>query len=93
MAFTIMQCFFVTSQISTRETYFERYQDAWDLMVTVQNAAVDTFDKTKAVQDLDGVKSAVAYQKVMAKSILTEKALSAEMKSFGGFSHASGDVV
>lgn len=93
MAFTIMQCFFVTSQISTRETYFERYQDAWDLMVTVQNAAVDTFDKTKAVQDLDGVKSAVAYQKVMAKSILTEKALSAEMKSFGGFSHASGDDV
>ena len=83
----------MTSQISTRETYFERYQDAWDLMVTVQNAAVDTFDKTKAVQDLDGVKNAVAYQKVMAKSILTEKALSAEMKSFGGFSHASGDDV
>ncbi|MDE6737683.1 MAG: ABC transporter permease, partial [Lachnospiraceae bacterium] len=37
MAFTIMQCFFSTSEISTRETYFERYQNAWDIMVTVKD--------------------------------------------------------
>lgn len=93
LAFTVMQCFFTTSQISTRETYFERYQDAWDIMVTVRNAAVDTFEQTEAVQALPGVKSAVVYQKAEAKRIVAEDEISEEMKSCGGFSHASGGDV
>lgn len=36
LAFTLMQCFFTLSAISTRETYFEKYQDAWDIMVSVR---------------------------------------------------------
>lgn len=93
MAFTLMQCFFATSQISTRETYFERYQDAWDIMVTVRDTEVDSFDETAGIQGLDGVKSAVVYQKAMAKRIVTEEEMSGEMKAFGGFSHASAPDV
>lgn len=93
MAFTLMQCFFATSQISTRETYFERYQDAWDIMVTVRDTEVDSFDETAGIQGLDGVKSAVVYQKAMAKRVVTEEEMSGEMKAFGGFSHASAPDV
>ncbi len=89
MAFTIMQCFFSISKISTRETYFERYQSVWDIMVTVKDTDVDTFEEIQAIQRLDGVASAVAYQKATAKRIITEEEISEEMKSFGGFSHAS----
>ena len=35
-----MQCFFTLSGISTNHTYFERYQDTWDVMVTVKNTGI-----------------------------------------------------
>ena len=91
MAFTVMQCFFALSGISTRETYFEKYQDAWDIMVTLKDTEIDGFEETEAVQSLPGVESAVVYQKVRAKGIVTEEEMSEEMKAFGGFSYASGN--
>lgn len=93
MAFTIMQCFFTLSQISTRETYFERYQDVWDIMVTVKDTAIESFDKTEEIQGLPEVKSAIVYQKAMAKTVVTEDEMSEDMKAFGGFSHASDSYV
>lgn len=93
MAFVVMQCFFALSGISTRETYFERYQGVWDVMVTVKDADVDTFEETKRIQGIKGLESAILYQKAMAKRIITEKEISEEMKSFGGFSHAPGNYV
>lgn len=93
MAFTIMQCFFSMSRISTRETYFERYQSVWDIMVTVKNTDVDTFKEIEEIQGFGGIGSAVAYQKATAKRIITEEEISEEMKSFGGFSQASANYV
>ncbi len=89
MAFTVMQCFFTLSGISTRETYFEKYQNAWDIMVTLGDTRAETFEETEALQKLPGVESAVVYQKAAAKRIITEEEMSEEMKAFGGFSHAS----
>ncbi len=93
LAFTLMQCFFALSGISTRETYFERYQDMWDIMVTVKDAEVDSFEEAEEIQELSGVDSAIVYQKAMAKRIISEDEMSEEMESFGGFSHASGSYV
>lgn len=93
MAFTMMQCFFTISGISTRETYFERYQDVWDIMVTVKDTEVDTFSKTEEIQKLSGVRSAVVYQKAMAKRLIAEEEISENMKSFGGFSQADSNYV
>ena len=93
MAYTMMQCFFSLSGISTRETYFERYQNVWDIMVTVKDAGADIFEETEAVRKLAGVKDAAAYQKASAKRIITEEEMSEDMKAFGGFSHASGEFV
>ena len=93
LAFTIMQCFVTTSAISTRETYFERYQDAWDIMVTVKDTDVDAFWEADELRKLTGVQSVAVYQKATAQRLITADEMSEEMKSFGGFSHASGDVV
>jgi len=94
LAFTTMQCFFTLSGISTRETYFERYQDVWDIMITVKDTEVDSFEKTKEIQDFPGVGSAIVYQKAAAKRMIAEDEISEDMKSFGGFSHApSYDVI
>ena len=89
LAFTVMQSFFVLSEISTRETYFERHQEAWDLMVTVKDAGIDSFSETEEVQNLSGVRSAVVYQKASAKFLVTEEEMSEELKALGGFSPAS----
>lgn len=88
IAFTMMQCFFTLSEISTRETYFERYQDVWDIMVTI-DTRINNFKETEEIQKLTKVKSAIAYQKAAAKRVITEEEISEEMKSFGGFSYAS----
>lgn len=93
MAFAVMQCFFSLSGISTRETYFERYQEVWDIMVTIKEAQVEVFEKAEAVQELSGVESAIVYQKAAAKRTIAEEEMSEDMKSFGGFSGASGNYV
>lgn len=89
LAFTVMQCFFCLSGISTRETYFEKYQDMWDIMVTVKDVGTDAFEKTEEIQKLAAVESAVVYQKEAAKRVITEEEMSGQMKGFGGFSHAA----
>ncbi len=88
LAFTIMQSFFALSGISTRETYFERYQGVWDIMVTVKDTDVDSFSETKKLQAISGIRSAIVYQKAMAKRIIAEDEISEDMKSFGGFAVA-----
>ncbi len=93
LAFSLMQCFFSLSRISTRETYFERYQDVWDIMTAVKDTDVDNFAETAAVQALDGIKSAIVYQKASAKRMISEEEMSEDMKSFGGFSKAPANDV
>ena len=93
LAFTLMLCFFKTSAISTRETYFERYQDAWDIMVTLKDTDIGSFAGTEAIQSLPGVKDAAVYQRAFAARLLTEEELGEEMKACGGFSQASAAYV
>ena len=93
LAFTIMQSFFALSGISTRETYFERYQGVWDIMVTVKDTDVDSFSETQKLQAISGIRSVIVYQKAMAKRIIAEDEISEDMKSFGGFAVAGDNYV
>ena len=93
LAFTIMQSFFALSGISTRETYFERYQGVWDIMVTVKDTDVDSFSEAQKLQAMSGIRSAIVYQKAMAKRIIAEDEISEDMKSFGGFAEAGDKYV
>ena len=93
LAFTIMQSFFALSGISTRETYFERYQGVWDIMVTVKDTDVDSFSEAQKLQEISGIRSAIVYQKAVAKRIIAEDEISEDMKSFGGFAVADDNYV
>ena len=93
LAFTIMQSFFTLSGISTRETYFERYQDVWDIMVTVKDTDVDSFNETQKIQEIPEIRNAIVYQRAMAKRIIAEDEISGDMKSFGGFAAAENNYV
>ena len=93
LAFTIMQSFFALSGISTRETYFERYQGVWDIMVTVKDTDVDSFSEAQKLQEISGIRSVIVYQKAMAKRIIAEDEISEDMKSFGGFTVAGDNYV
>lgn len=93
LAFSLMQCFFSLTGISQRMTYFEGYQDVWDIMVTVQDARIDSFEKTGEIQAISGVVESVVYQKADAKRIVTEDQISDEMAAFGGFTHAPENYV
>lgn len=62
-------------------------------MVTVKDTEIDSFGETEEIQGLSGIKSAIVYQKATAKRMITEEEMSEEMKSFGGFSNASGKYV
>lgn len=83
LAFTLMQCFFTLSGISTTMTYFERYQNVWDIMVTVKNAEVEVLEELSDLQSLTDVQSGAAYQKATAKRVVEEDELSAELRSSG----------
>ena len=93
LAFTIMQSFFALSGISRRETYFERYQGVWDIMVTVKDTDVDSFSEAQKLQEISGIRSVIVYQKAMAKRIIAEDEISEDMKSFGGFAVADDNYV
>ena len=93
LAFALMQCFFSLSQISTRETYFERYQDVWDIMVTVKDTDIDGFEEADRIRGLDDVESAIVYQKASAKRIIAEEEMTEDMKSFDGFAQAPANYV
>nr|WP_305182040.1 ABC transporter permease [uncultured Schaedlerella sp.] len=93
LAFSFMMCFFAIMRISQRETYFEKYQDAWDIMAEVRDTEIDVFDETDALQMLSGVRSSVVYQKSAAKRVVAETELSEEMRAAGGLENAPAEYV
>lgn len=90
LGFSIMLCFTTLSGISTRYTYFERYQDAWDVMITLKNTAISDFCLTEALQNISGVEAVTVYQKAEAMELLPEDWQSDELRELGGFQAVSG---
>lgn len=88
--FTVMLCFFTLSDISTRYTYFTRYQNAWDVMVTVENTDLAKFGLTEEVQEIPGVESAVVYQKAEESIVIPKDWLSEELAALGGLDAVAG---
>lgn len=93
LGFTIMMCFFVLSEISTNHTYFEKYQDVWDVMATVKNTKIQDFRLTKKLREQDGIKNLTAYQKSEASIAVSEEWLSEELVELGGLKAVAGTSV
>lgn len=93
LAFTIMLCFFTLSGISTNHTYFERYQDVWDVMVTVKNTDISEFEMTEDFQANQGLGNCTVYQKAVAVSLIPNDLQSDELKALGGLGTVAGSSV
>lgn len=91
LGFTVMLCFFTLTGISTNHTYFERYQDAWDVMVTLKNTEISDFQQGEEIGNLQDVRSSVVYQKATAVCLLPESNMSDELSNLGGLTAVSGN--
>lgn len=92
LGFTLMLCFFTLSEISTNHTYFERYQDAWDVMATIKDTPIENFAYNNEIHALNDTDS-VIYQKAGAYSSVPVGAISNEVKSLGGLEAIAGTSV
>ncbi len=90
LGFSIMLCFTTLATISTRYTYFERYQDVWDIMITLKDTEIWDFGLTDELQDISGVQDTTVYQKAKALTFLPEGLQSDELSSLGGLESVSG---
>lgn len=93
LEFTVMLCFFTLSGISTNHTYFERYQNAWDVMVTVKDTGIENIGQVEEIKGVQGVKSCVAYQKAEAVCSIPETNISEEVNTLGGLGAVAGSSV
>ena len=92
LGFALMLSFFTLSGISTNHTYFERYQDAWDVMAALEDTRIEDFslmDEIHALTDTDSV----IYQKADAVCSVTADDVSEEVKSLGGLEAIAGSDV
>lgn len=93
LAFTVMLCFFTLSGISTNHTYFERYREAWDVMVTVKDTDIAEFKMTERLQEAQEAGNFVVYQKAEAVTKLSNDMQSDELKALGGLTVVAGTSV
>ena len=88
LAFTLMECVFSLSRLSTRITYWDRYENAWDIMVTVKDTQIVPFAKTQELSEIrsvSGIRDVLAYQRAEAERFLTDEELSDAFTAAGGF--------
>ncbi len=93
LCFTVMLCFFTLSEISTRYTYFERYQNVWDVMVTVKNTQLRSLNSVEQMRDVSGVRDCVAYEKEEMTSLISDDWQSEELSGLGGIGAVTGGKV
>lgn len=92
LGFALMLSFFTLSGISTNHTYFERYQDAWDVMGTLEDTKIEDFAYTNEIHALADTDS-VIYQKADATCFVPADAISEEVKSLGSLEAIAGSDV
>lgn len=90
LAFSMFLCFITLSRISTQQTYFERYKDCWDLMVTVENAELTDFPELAAIEDLTGVDDCAAYRRAEAVTEISRDSQSDALLALGGYGALAG---
>ena len=84
--------FFYSLWNQYNHTYFERYQDAWDVMATLEDTKIEDFSHTDEIHALPDTDS-VIYQKANAVCSIGADAVSEEVKSLGGLETVAGSDV
>lgn len=90
LGFMIMLCFFTLSEISTNHTYFEKYQDVWDVMAAVKDEKLEEFGLIQEFHSLRGAKDSVVYQKASGTCLIPETKISGQLRALGGLEAVAG---
>lgn len=88
LAFTLMECVFSLSRLSTQITYWDRYENAWDIMVTVKDTQIASFAESQELPEIravSGVRDVLAYQRAEAERFVTDEELSDAFTAAGAF--------
>ena len=91
LAFTLMECVFSLSRLSTQITYWDRYENAWDIMVTVKDTQIVSFAESQELSEIravSGVRDVLSYQRTEAERFVTDEELSDAFTAAGGFRDA-----
>jgi len=92
LAFTLILCFFTLSGISTRHTYFEKYQNVWDIMATIENTKIEDFRHIKELRKLSKAQNVLVYQRAKALSCIPFYDVSKELNAVGGLDIVAGEA-
>lgn len=91
LMFSFFLNFMTLSDLSTRQSYFERYKDAWDLMITLNGAEKQENLLLDEIRDIPEVSDCTVYQKAEAYTWIDKGMLSDELITLGGID-ILGDV-
>ncbi len=72
------------SSISTRYTFFERYKNGWDLMLTIPDKEINRQELLKEIRAIPQVKSCISYEKALAYTTLSKDLLQEELLTSSG---------
>lgn len=73
------------SDISTGNTYWDRYRDAWDIMIEIESAGAIDSTLPSELRAIHGINTLTAYQKATGYAVIGEGAMSDEVKALGGY--------
>ncbi len=79
------------SRISNQITFFERYQDAWDLMITIENQDRPDSGLLTELKRVSGIEKVILYNKAAALAAVTKGMQSDELAGIGGLERLSGE--
>lgn len=76
--------FMTISEISTSKSYWNRYENVWDIMVEVKGESPDD-EILDTIRETENVSSALLYKTLNFQTVLTENDLSDELIENGGY--------
>lgn len=76
--------FMTISEISTSKSYWNRYENVWDIMVEVKGESPDD-EILEAIRKRENISSALLYKTLNFQTVLTKKILSDELIEKGGY--------
>ncbi len=76
--------FMTISEISTNKSYWNRYENVWDIMVEMKGENPDS-DTLNSIRKMDNVSSAVLYKTVSFQTVLSDDIFSNELIEKGGY--------
>lgn len=82
LVFGTFMNFMTLSDISTQQTYFTKYQNTWDLMLSAEGT--DALALLLEIRETPGVAGCIAHQKADAYAFVPEDRLSDALAALGG---------